>query len=132
MTTELRIRFLVDDEAVSRLHTEAFGGDFSVDPWRARLERHSKSWVGAFAEDRLVGFVHAVWDGGRHAFLLDTAVALDHQRQGVGTTIVAALIDDLRAAGLEWLHVDYEPYLDSFYRGACGFTDTGVGILRLN
>jgi ribosomal protein S18 acetylase RimI-like enzyme len=80
----------------------------------------------------LVGFVHAIWDGGAHAFLLDTAVAPDHQRRRIGTELVTALIADLRELGLEWLHVDYEPHLDSFYHDTCGFRTTAAGLVRLN
>ncbi|WP_280493007.1 hypothetical protein [Nocardia asiatica] len=54
MTADLRIRFAVDDEVLARLHTDAFGGDHVPSPWKARLERHSRSWVGAFVGDRLV------------------------------------------------------------------------------
>ncbi|WP_435590941.1 GNAT family N-acetyltransferase [Nocardia sp. bgisy118] len=132
MIADLRIRFAVDDEELSRLHTDAFGGDHVPSPWTARLERHSRSWVGAFVGNRLVGFVHAVWDGGRHAFLLDTVVAPDFQHQRIGTSLVAALIGDLRELGIEWLHVDYEPHLNSFYRDTCGFRTTDAGLLRLN
>ncbi|NKY44631.1 GNAT family N-acetyltransferase [Nocardia cerradoensis] len=132
MNPDLRIRFAVDDEALSRLHADAFGGDRTVVPWQARLERHSRSWVGAFAGERLVGFVHAVWDGGNHAFLLDTAVAPDLRRQRIGSALVQTLADDLRELGIEWLHVDFEPHLHSFYRDACGFRATDAGLLRLN
>ncbi|MEV0298022.1 GNAT family N-acetyltransferase [Nocardia sp. NPDC050710] len=83
MIADLRIRFAVDDEVLSRLHADAFGGDHVLSPWTARLKRHSRSWVGAFVGDRLVGFVHAVWDGGRHAFLLDTVVDPDFQHQRI-------------------------------------------------
>ncbi|MGY1962510.1 GNAT family N-acetyltransferase [Nocardia gipuzkoensis] len=48
------------------------------------LEQHSRSWVGAFVGDQLVGFVHVVWDGGRHAFLIDTMIAPDFQYQRIG------------------------------------------------
>jgi hypothetical protein len=29
-----------------------------------------------------------------------------------------------------WLHVDFEPHLEGFYRG-CGFTPTPAGLIRL-
>ncbi|WP_327151353.1 GNAT family N-acetyltransferase [Nocardia sp. NBC_01329] len=132
MYADLRIRFTVDDGELSRLHAEAFGGDPVLIPWTTRLERHSRSWVGAFVGDRLVGFVHAVWDGGRHAFLLDTAVAPDLRRRRIATDMVEALVADLTRQGIEWLHVDYEPHLADFYRDICGFRDTGAGLLRLN
>lgn len=126
----MRARFDVDDDALSTLHADAFGGERRAVPWAARLERHSVSWVGAFAGDALVGFVHAVWDGGVHAFVLDTAVAPAWQRQGLGTLLVGALVEDCARRGITWMHVDFEPHLTGFYR-ACGFGGTGAGLLRI-
>lgn len=40
--------------------------------------------VIARAGTQLVGFVNAVGDGGRHAFLVDTAVAPTYQGAGIG------------------------------------------------
>ncbi|GAA1466694.1 GNAT family N-acetyltransferase [Nocardiopsis exhalans] len=131
MHEEIRLRFPVDAEELSRLHTDAFAHEFALVPWSERLERHSRSWAGAFVLGRLVGFVHAVWDGGVHAFVLDTAVASDMRHRGVGGRVVAALLEDLRGLGIEWVHVDYEPHLEGFYRKACGFGPTRAGLLRL-
>ena len=128
---ELRSRFAVDDEVLSGLHDSAFGSAGPVLPWSERLARFSVSWVGAFDGSELVGFVHAVWDGGHHAFLLDTAVHPAYQRRGVGQALVGRLVFDVKAAGCEWLHVDYEPHLQPFY-GGCGFRDTAAGLLRLS
>ena len=36
-----------------------------------------------------------------------------------------------RAAGCEWLHVDFEEELREFYVGACGFTPTPAGLIAL-
>ncbi len=119
------------DAEVSRLHHAAFGGKYELRPWRAQLEQRSKSWVGAFDGDVLCGFVHAVWDGGRHAFLLDTAVGPGMQRRGVGTTLVSTIVSDLKASGIEWLHVDYAPHLTEFYTAACGFESTEAALMRL-
>jgi len=128
----LRSRFAVDDEVLSRLHDSAFGSAGPVLPWSERLSRFSVSWVGAFDDGKLVGFVHAVWDGGHHAFLLDTAVDPRYQRTGLGGALVAQLRADATAAGCEWLHVDYEPQLRPFYEDACGFGPTEAGLLRLS
>lgn len=129
---DLRIRFDVDDAALTRLHARAFGvpPPAAPTPWAARLERHSVAWVGAFVDDELVGFVHACWDGGAHAFLLDAVVEPGHQGAGTGTRLVARLVEEVRAAGCDWLHVDFEPHLEGFYR-ACGFAPTAAGLLRL-
>jgi len=129
---DLRVRFPVDDEQLSSLHARAFGSARSVTaPWAQRLQRHSLTWIGAFDRDHLVGFVHTCWDGGAHAFLLDTAVEPSRQHDGIGTCLVRALIDEATAAGCEWLHVDYEPHLSAFYAGACGFGSTSAGLRRL-
>lgn len=131
MAVDLRIRFPVDDAALTSLHARAFGNTpGAVEPWAARLARHSIAWVGAFDESTLVGFVHAVGDGDRHAFLLDTVVDPAYHRQGIGRALVGALIAEVTAAGCNWLHVDYEPHLASFY-AASGFRPTAAGLLRL-
>lgn len=129
---DLRSRFVVDDDAVSRLHDRAFGQPGPVLPWSERLQRHSVAWVGAFHGQVLIGFVHAVWDGGMHAFLVDTAVHPAWQRRGVGVALVGRLIEDVRCAGCEWLHVDYKPGLRSFYETACGFDQTNAGLVHIS
>lgn len=129
---QLQIRFPVDDQVLSALHARAFGSPGAgTQSWASRLERHSLTWVGAFLDDRLVGFVHACWDGGAHAFLLDTVVDPDYQGRGIGQRLVRSLVAEATAAGCTWLHVDYEPQLASFYRDACGFRATDAGLLRL-
>jgi len=71
---DVRVRFAVDDQALSDLHSRAFGyAATSVESWTQRLQRHSLTWIGAFDRGSLVGFVHACWDGGSHAFALDTS-----------------------------------------------------------
>ncbi len=66
----------------------------------------------------------------RHAFLLDTKVRPDQQRRGIGTELVRLAIAHAKAAGCEWIAVDFEPHLDAFYREA-GFVPTHAGLLRL-
>ena len=128
---DVRIKFAVDDDVLSDLHARAFGSPrIGTLPWAERLERHSVSWVGVFAGPTLVGFVHAGWDGGAHAFLLDTVVDPGFQRRGIGRRLVATLVAQVTAAGCAWLHVDYEPHLDGFYRG-CGFRPTAAGLMSL-
>lgn len=96
----------------------------------APILRRSLCYVGAFRQNVLLGFVNVAWDGGVHAFLLDTTVHPAMQRRGLGTHLVNAAASAARARGIEWLHVDYEPHLAPFYRG-CGFTPTQAGLLRL-
>jgi GNAT superfamily N-acetyltransferase len=92
--------------------------------------QRSLTWIAARSGSRLVGFVNVATDGGAHAFLLDTTVHPDVQRHGIGRRLVVAAADQARVSGAAWLHVDYEPHLDEFYRG-CGFQSTTAGLLRL-
>ncbi|MEE1831699.1 GNAT family N-acetyltransferase [Streptomyces sp. SP17KL33] len=132
-TVELKVKFPVNDAVLSALHHKAFSPDgpdcdVTVLPWSSRLERHSLTWVGAFSSDRLVGFVHAVWDGGAHAFVLDTVVHPDFQRLGIGRDLVREVTDQAFRAGCDWVHVDYNPEHVDFYEKACGFQPTPAGL----
>ena len=90
----------------------------------------SLAYVCVYRQDRLIGFVNLAWDGGIHAFLLDTTVHPDFQRHGIGRELVAQATQVARERGIEWLHVDYEPHLEAIYRG-CGFRHTAAGLIRL-
>ncbi len=121
-----------DNAAVNTLHAECF--DHPVlddDDWKTQVERHSLGWVCARDGDELVGFVNVAWDGAIHAFVLDTMVTAGARRHGVGTELVAVAVREARAAGCEWLHVDFEDHLRAFYFGACGFVPTNAGLIAL-
>lgn len=110
--------------------TEAHGGH--AEPgWWDRAKRHSLGWVSAHDGDQLIGFANLAWDGADHAFLLDPKVHADWQHRGIGTELVRRARDAAAEAGCEWLHVDFEPHLRPFYFGACGFTSTDAGLIRL-
>ncbi|MBK8020887.1 MAG: GNAT family N-acetyltransferase [Chloroflexi bacterium] len=105
--------------------------------WEGHVERdftpilsRSLLTVCAFHGDRLIGFVNVAWDGGIHAFLLDTTVHPDFQRRGLGQRLVCTAIEAAGARGIEWMHVDYEPHLHRFYQ-RCGFQPTQAGLVNL-
>lgn len=120
-----------DNAEVETLHAEGFTRAPSEHDWRGQVERHSLGWVCARDGARLVGFVNVAWDGSGHAFLLDTVVAVDARRTGVGTGLVAEATRQSGAAGCEWLHVDFEDHLSGFYFEACGFRPTRAGLIPL-
>ncbi len=95
-----------------------------------RVLPRSLSYIGAFRDTELVGFVNVGWDGNAHAFILDTIVHTAWRRQGIGLELVQRAIAVAREAGVEWLHVDYEPHLDEFYRKA-GLQETKARLLHL-
>jgi GNAT superfamily N-acetyltransferase len=103
--------------------------DVGDQDWEPILRR-SLGWVCALDGDGLVGFVNVAWDGGVHAFLLDTTVHPDAQRRGIGAALVREAARMARDRGAEWLHVDFDDDLGPFY-AACGFAPTAAGLIDL-
>jgi GNAT superfamily N-acetyltransferase len=120
-----------DNAEVNELHAEAFEHPVLEDDWQRQVREHSLGWVCARDGTDLVGFVNVAWDGGVHAFVLDTMVAERAGRRGIGTELVAVSVAEARAAGCEWLQVDFEDHLRQFYFEACGFEPTNAGLIRL-
>jgi len=58
-------------------------------------------------------------------------VAADQRHRGIGTALVRHATDAARAAGCQFLHVDFEDHLRGFYLGACGFAPTNAGLIEL-
>ncbi len=86
---------------------EAHGGH-SEAGWWDQIRPFSLGWVTArLPSAELVGFVNVAWDGGDHAFLIDTKVASRYQRRGIATELVAEAVRQARQAGCEWIHVDW-------------------------
>ena len=48
-------------------------------------------------DDKAVGVVRVLWDGGYVAFLSDVIVDPDYQGQGIGRTLVEAVIERIKA-----------------------------------
>lgn len=124
----LRIDGFPDRQALAGLWLAAWGHAPGFEP--AAVLQRSLCHVTAHAGGRLVGFVNVAWDGGLHGFLLDTCVHPEVRRRGIATRLVAQAAATARQRGAQWLHVDFEPQLEAFYRG-CGFRPTSAGLLRL-
>jgi len=120
---------VTDDEMVDLVRSH---GGAAVAGWWDRIRPHSLGWVAARSDDGLlVGFVNVAWDGGDHAFLIDTKTRASHQHRGHGTALVRGAATHAKAAGCEWLHVDFEPELAPFYLDACAFRPTDAGLIHL-
>jgi GNAT superfamily N-acetyltransferase len=120
---------VTDDEVVDLVRS--YGG-LSAPGWWDQIRPHSLGWVTARdGHGVLVGFVNVAWDGGDHAFLIDTKTRASHQHRGIGTRLVRTATDHARAAGCEWLHVDFGDELAAFYLEACGFRPTPAGLVHL-
>lgn len=130
-TPQIAWRAEISDRELSALHAAAFDHDEELEPWGERLERHSLGWVTARRDGHLVGFCNLVTDGGRHVFLLDTAVHPDHQGSGIGHELVRRALEECRASPAQWLHVDFETEVSPFYLATGLFRPTTAGLIRL-
>lgn len=119
---------------VNELHAAAFETRvFNADEWNweALTATRSLGWVVARDGERLVGFVNVIWDGLVHAWIQDVMVDPRDHRRGVGRQLVAEAVSAARDAGCEWMHVDFDDDLRSFYYDACGFRPTNAGLIAL-
>lgn len=116
------------------LHAEAFETrvyDESEWNWEELTARHSLGWVVARRGAELSGFVNVLWDGLVHAWIQDVMVARSARGNDIGTELVVHAGAGARAAGCEWLHVDFDDELRPFYFDACGFRPTNAGLISL-
>jgi ribosomal protein S18 acetylase RimI-like enzyme len=116
---------------LNTLHAEAFAHAILDIDWTSQVKAHSLGWVTARDAGELIGFVNVAWDGDIHAFILDTIVSLKRRRQGIGTRLIALAAAEARAAGCEWLHVDFDEEHRPFYLDACGFEPAHAGLMAL-
>jgi ribosomal protein S18 acetylase RimI-like enzyme len=83
--------------------------------------------VGAWRDDRLVGFVRAVSDGALRAYLEDVLVAPEFRDAGLGRALIAAILGLLQPIPV--ISLFCEPGLAAFYEAA-GFRLTRQVILH--
>jgi GNAT superfamily N-acetyltransferase len=125
---DYRIEPPLGDIILNRLYA-AVWPDHEEREFERVLDR-SLTYVGAFNDDELVGFVYVAWDGGAHAFLLEPCVLPEYRNRGIGTELIREAAREAVDAGAHWLHVDYAPELERFY-AASGFRPSRAGLLRL-
>jgi GNAT superfamily N-acetyltransferase len=109
-----------------------FGVAWPEHTWRdfQPVLNRSLAFVCAYHNGSLIGFVNLAWDGGYHAFILDTTVHPEHRRRGIGRELIERAVAEAEGRGVEWVHVDYEPHLRGFHE-RCGFACTEAGLMRL-
>lgn len=95
------------------------------------VHEHSLCYVCAYHGEKLVGYVNLAWDGAQHAFILDTTVHRDYQHRGIGAQIVKEAVRFARSQNLDWVHVDFDPHLKTFYFDKCGFKSTDAGLVNV-
>ena len=91
------------------------------------MVKGSFRFVGLFKGNELVGMGRALSDGVSDAYIQDVVVRTDLRGSGWGQKIVARLVEELQAAGIDWIGLIGAPDTCSFYEklGFCsmpGFT----------
>jgi len=56
---------------------------------------------------------------------------LDGDKKAHSVRVGQLIAERAKAAGCEWLHVDFEDHLRGFYFGSCGFKPTNAGLVHL-
>jgi len=133
-STSQQWRGVFANEEVNELHAEAFDTrtfDASEWDWQELTARHSLGWVTARLDGQLVGFVNVLWDGLVHAWIQDVMVAKSARHRKIGVGLVEAARGGALDAGCEWLHVDFDDDLKTFYLDACGFEPSSAGLMNL-
>ena len=130
---DLDIVYRLSPEVTAWELTELFSASWkecSAPDFRSVLD-HSLLFICAYHREWLVGFVRLAWDGCRHAFLLDPTVRPEYRRRGIGRELIRFAELEAGRHGIRWIHLDYEPYLRSFYE-RCGFRRTEAGLIRVD
>lgn len=128
MNTIYTINPPLENTALNELFSSAWGKPYHFD-FQPELEA-AMCYVCAYDDTRLIGFVKLIGDAGVHAFLLDPSVHEDYKRRGIGQELVARAVAFAKDRGCEWVHVDFEDHLESFYQ-KCGFQPTKAGLIQL-
>ena len=100
------------------------------DVLRKGFER-SMLTLAAYEGDQLLGIIRAVGDGHTIVFVQDILVFPEHQRKGIGTALLKAILDRYNYVRQIELATDNTPKTISFYKsmgfremseiGCCGF-----------
>ena len=87
--------------------------------------------LAAYEDDRLLGIIRAVGDGHTVVFVQDILVFPEHQRKGIGSTLLQAILDRYSHVRQIELATDNTPKTIAFYKsmgfqemseiGCCGF-----------
>ena len=111
------------EEEILRLYTAVGWTAYTDNP--DTLEQgfcHSLLTLAAYEGDELIGLIRAVGDGSTIVFIQDLLVDPAHQRQGIATALVRAVLARYPDVRQVELVTDNTPRTIAFYR-SLGFTE---------
>jgi len=102
--------------------------------WDGRTEKYQRILgntyfsAACFADDQLVGYVDTVSDGIEDAYIRDLAVHPGYQRQGIGSRLLAMVIERIKSDGIKMVNVVFEPGFVGLYEKA-GYIIMAGGVI---
>lgn len=104
---EWRVREQVPNEALCTLFSKAYNIDLSLD-FNPILDK-SLTWLTAWRDGSLVGFINAAWDGFKHAFLVDRTALTDEPE--VRNQLILTMLDTIARdhPSVDKVHLDCDP-----------------------
>lgn len=121
-----------NEQEILNLYTSVGWTAYTDNPasLRAGFE-NSLLTLAAYEGDTLLGVIRTVGDGQTIVYIQDILVLPEHQRQGIGTALVQAVLDRFREVRQIILTTDNTPKTIAFYEslgfaqmtkmGCCGF-----------
>lgn len=85
--------------------------------------------LGAFDEEKLIGFIRAVGDGLTIVFIQDIIVSPEYQRRGIGKKLVETILEKYRGAYQIQLLTDNTEKTKAFYRSVGFYPSDELGCL---
>ena len=129
---EIRKYTTYDEGEILSLYSSVGWTAYTAQPERLKKGfANSLLILGAYEGDALVGLIRTVGDGETIVFVQDLLVRPEHQRRGIGSTLLKAVLDRFSHVRQIELATDNTEKTKAFYRqaglkpfselGCCGF-----------
>ena len=109
---------------------------YTAEGWTAYLKNNEKLVrafqnslyiLGAFEENKLVGFVRCIGDGEHIVIVQDLIVDRQHQKQGIGTKLFRAMWDKYADVRMFQVNTDLEDAVDNHFYQSFGMKPLAEG-----
>ena len=121
-----------NEQEILNLYSSVGWTAYTDDPMSLKAGfQNSLLTLGAYEGNTLLGVIRTVGDGQTIVYIQDILVLPEHQRRGIGTALVQAVLDRFREVRQIMLTTDNTPKTIAFYEslgfvqltkmGCCGF-----------
>lgn len=129
---EIREYSVFKDDEITRLYSSVGWTAYTDNLTTLRAGFNNSLLVlGAYEQDELLGIIRVVGDGATIIFIQDILVFPEHQREGIGSALLKAVLDRYSDVRQIELATDNTPNTVAFYKsmgfseyselGCCGF-----------